>query len=95
MYVEARADVAQTLVAACLKATLKVVEEETRLEVECPPPAPEPVADLGEDAPDGSKEPNGTGSAKPSSKCIRCMSSVSVFSCVFVGGCEVLNSIPC
>ena len=71
LYVEARADVAQTIVAACLKATLEVVKEETKLEVEGPLPALQLVTVVGEDGPDGSKEPKGPRVAKPSGKCIR------------------------
>ena len=58
VHVEARADVAKGIVSACLEATLKVIQEETRLELDGPPPAPRVDTAPGEDAPDGSKEPD-------------------------------------
>ena len=84
LYVEARADVAQTIVAACLKATLEVVKEETKLEVEGPLPAPQLVTVVGEDGPDGSKEPKGPRVANPSGRCIRFDSRRSCYEITYV-----------
>ena len=71
MYVEPRADVAQTIVEACLEQTVNVVEEETREEVEGLPPAPHLASLLGEDQPEALEEPLGPRVAKRLNKCVR------------------------
>ena len=66
MYVEARAEVAQTIVSACLESTFEVVKEETMNEVAGPSLAKPLVTVLGGDGPNGSKvsdvskEPDGS-----------------------------------
>ena len=62
---------AQTIVAACLKATIEVIKEETRLELEGPPPPPLAETVPGANGPDGSKEPDQSRVANPSGKIIR------------------------
>ena len=71
LYVETRADVAKRIVGACLSATLKVIQEETRPELQGPPPAPLADTAPGEDAPDGSIEPDQSRVANPRGKLIR------------------------
>ena len=84
MYVEPRADVAQTIVEACLEQTVNVVEEETREEVEGLPPAPHLASLLGEDQPDGSEEPMGPRVAKHLNKCVRFDSKRSCYEISYV-----------
>ena len=72
LYVEARADVAQRIVTACLKASVAVIKEDTRPEVEGPAPAP--LADTSPaqgEVLDGSIEPNQSRVANPKGKSIR------------------------
>ena len=72
LYVETRADVAKTIVDACLEASIAVIKEETKQEVEGPHPASLEDTVLGQDdAPDGSKEPDQARVANPKGKSIR------------------------
>ena len=72
LYVETRADVAKRIVGACLKASLAVIKEETRQELQGPHPAPLVDTAPGQDeVPDGSREPDQSRFANPSGKSIR------------------------
>ena len=72
LYVEARADVARRIVTACLTASVAVIKEDTRPEVEGPAPAP--LADTSPAQGEvlaGSIEPNQSRVANPKGKSIR------------------------
>ena len=84
VHVEARADVAKGIVSACLEATLKVIQEETRLELEGPPPAPLLDTAPEEDAPDGSKEPDQSRVANLKGKLIRFDAKRSCYEILYV-----------
>ena len=100
VYVEATADVAQRIVHACLDATVELVTEETRLDLEGPPPATQEVWVVKEDGPDGLKVPDGVGSrvANPTCKFIRFDSRRSCYEIMYVaedddGECKLHRSV--
>ena len=84
LYVEARADVAHKIVAACLAEMVEVVKADTMLEVAAPSLAPQLVTVQGGDGPEGSKKPEGSRVVNPSGKCIRFDAKRSCYEITYV-----------
>ena len=85
VYVEARVDVAKRIVGACLKAAVAVIKEETKQDLEGPPPAPLADEDPVQEAvKDGSREPDQARVVNPRGKPIRFDARRSCYEIFFV-----------